>query len=570
MPLSRRDLIRSSAVIGGAVALTGAPAFTWPSAAEVVAPQYTTLEATLVRGPAGPLGYTPVVTGPGQEHVVREEIFASAGANRANTRTIMLAFAQLTDVHIVDPESPLRLEFVDRLDDVYGGGPTTGGLLTSSYRAQELTTTHVADSMVQAINRVGVGPVTGTPLAFAIQTGDNSDNCQFNEVRWNIDVLDGKQITPASGNKTTYEGVMDAKNKDRHYWKPVTPTGQLPDFYKSKYGFPDAAGLIEASQQTYEPEGLNIPWYAAFGNHDGLVQGNFPLGIALRAVSTGRLKVDALPPGLSEADVFSALNQGKIDPLLGAISPASARIVTRDHNRRQLTRRQVVNEHFNTTGLPKGHGFTAKNRLHGTAYYTFDAGPIRCIVMDTVNPNGYYEGSLDQAQFGWLKGVLALSKTKYVMVFSHHTAESMANPIIGTGLNAQPRVLGGAVVDLFLANKNVIAWVNGHTHRNEVTPHKASNGQSGFWEINTASHIDFPQQSRLIEVCNNGDGTLSLFGTMLDHAAPLSHGGSFATSLHMAALSRELSANDPQLDVATARGANADRNVELLLNDPLA
>ena len=33
-------------------------------------------------------------------------------------------------------------------------------------------------------------------------------------------------------------------------------------------------------------------------------------------------------------------------------------------------------------------------------------------------------------------------------------------------------------------------------------------------------HIDWPQQSRLIEIMDNRDGTLSIFGTMLDTAAP--------------------------------------------------
>ncbi len=50
-------------------------------------------------------------------------------------------------------------------------------------------------------------------------------------------------------------------------------------------------------------------------------------------------------------------------------------------------------------------------------------------------------------------------------------------------------------------------------------PHKSSRS-SGFWQINTASHVDWAQQSRLIEPMNNRDGTLSIFTTILDQAAP--------------------------------------------------
>ena len=65
----------------------------------------------------------------------------------------------------------------------------------------------------------------------------------------------------------------------------------------------------------------------------------------------------------------------------------------------------------------------------------------------------------------------------------------------------------------------MIAYVAGHTHANRVDFFKGSKGR-GFWEINTASHIDWPEQSRTIEVMDNRDGTLSLFGTLLDSAAP--------------------------------------------------
>ena len=72
---------------------------------------------------------------------------------------------------------------------------------------------------------------------------------------------------------------------------------------------------------------------------------------------------------------------------------------------------------------------------------------------------------------------------------------------------------------LFAGNQNVIAYVAGHTHANRVDFFKGRKGR-GFWQINTASHIDWPEQSREIEVMDNRDGTLSLFGTLLDSRRP--------------------------------------------------
>ena len=98
----------------------------------------------------------------------------------------------------------------------------------------------------------------------------------------------------------------------------------------------------------------------------------------------------------------------------------------------------------------------------------------------------------------------------------------------------------------------MIAWVNGHTHRNEVIAHSAAAG--GFWEINTASHIDFPQQARIIEIADNLDDTLSIFTTILDHLASAEFDGGLDSIDSLASLSRELSANDPQL-ISSARPA---------------
>lgn len=570
MKISRRDLIRSSAVVGGAAAIGLRSSTAW-AAPGVVAPQYTTIDSCYRRGPAGAGGYSPVVSSAGEAHSVRDDLGTPAGPDRTTTRTAVIAFAHLTDVHIIDAQSPARVEYIDRLEDSYGGAPTLGGLLSSSYRPQEMLTAQTADAMVRQVKRVGRGPVTGQGLAFAIQTGDNSDNCQYNEVRWNIDVLDGKRITPDSGNRSTYEGVADTKVWDPHYWHPEGPRpGVQPDIYTKTFGFPRVTGLLDAARRPFTPEGIGIPWYSVFGNHDGLVQGNFPHTLPLSVLGTGPLKATSLPPGLSQADVISNLATANPTGLLGAVSLLSATLVSPDADRRSLTRSQVVEEHFRTTGSPVGHGFTATNRKQGTAYYSFDNGPVRCVVLDSVNPNGYADGSLDKPQHEWLKTLLAASTDKLVLVFSHHTSKTMTNPLVVTGLDLNPRILGDEVVATLLASRNVIAWVNGHTHRNEVTAHRAAGGASGFWEINTASHVDFPQQSRLIEIADNRDGTLSIFTTMIDHAGPASHGGTLADTVHLAAISRELSANDPQQRNAAQEGSAADRNTELLIANPLA
>ena len=70
---------------------------------------------------------------------------------------------------------------------------------------------------------------------------------------------------------------------------------------------------------------------------------------------------------------------------------------------------------------------------------------------------------------------------------------------------------------------------------------------------------------------DNDDGTLSIFGTVLDHAAtyevPGSGSASGFTTDQLAAISRTLSFNDPQAALG-ATGAAVDRNVELLVDDP--
>src|SRR5699024_1287980 len=128
----------------------------------------------------------------------------------------------------------------------------------------------------------------------------------------------------------------------------------------------------------------------------------------------------------------------------------------------------------------------------------------------------------------------------------------------------EPRVSGPVLVDLLHRFPNVLAWVNGHSHRNEIRAHTAEDDACGFWEINTASHVDFPQLARIIELVDNRDGTVSIHTTLIEADSPYRAKRTDRSATGLAALYRELAFNDPHTDLATL-GELTDRNAELLV-----
>jgi metallophosphoesterase (TIGR03767 family) len=574
----------------------------------------TTLDRRLA--PAAGTGYVPLQAVRGERHLVRRGGSAKARRGRAEDRRSLLLFAQLTDPQIADEMSPARVDFAD----------PAGGEIRSSWRPQEAMGLQVLDATVRAVNANRRSPVRQgngrrARMALAVATGDMADNQQLNETRWFRDVLDGGQVDPFSGKAIgpgnecsgASQATIDAVNADvaaRRYTgvQDYDDYASTPDDRKAGFWDPDVAppggpyaafpryeGLMERAQAPFAAAGLDVPWYISRGNHDGLIQGNAPASTELfRSIAVGCLKVFPSPAfdpaqfaGASDDELFAAFG----DPNFIQQLIASGRSVAPDPDRRIVSKaeyRQLVGHGFGST--PKAQ----LNASGGTAgYYAFNARRgIRFISLDTVAEGGGDDGNVDDPQYRWLRAELkrARKRDQLVVVFGHHTLRSMDNPRADEaagacdtdgepGCDADPRrstpihrgLAGRRTIKAVLAGTpNVIAYVAGHTHRNTVGFNRGKRGR-GFWEINTASHIDWPQQSRLIEIMDNGDGTLSLFGTVLDSAAPAAAppagpAGAF-TPLQLASVARTLSYNDPQREPDGA-GRRRDRNVELLVRDP--
>ena len=484
---------------------------------------------------------------------------------------ILVTLIHLSDLHICDAASPVRLEFLDRLADP--DNPLSALIpYVGTYRAQEFLTTHVLEAMVIATNEIEKGPLMGAKIDAVVITGDVTDNAQKNELDWYKKILDGGLVDPKSGDSIRSEASHSSNlsNYDIHYYHPDgPPPGAEPDRPSSLHGFPHFKGALKASESPFIASGLKHPWFAIHGNHDALLQGTAAPTPELDLLAKGSQKFTGLRDLSDLGELFQGF--GEVGP---AIYPALDYLLTKnisaDSHRGLVSMSDWVEVN---TNCAHDHGLDAN--FPEIAYWTRDLNSeVRLIALDTVNRFGGWQGCLDREQFAWLSQLLIESTGRYVVITSHHPIENLINNYAPEGVNTP--VMENEVRELLSLFPNVVLWIAGHVHDHKITQHKKEDGSHSFWEIRTGSHIDWPQQSRTIEIVKCREGSIAIGTVVYDHAGPLEFTGTkeeLNSPVALAGLSRLLASNDWQRQsgpyaLSIAEGTPQDRNIWLFANDP--
>ncbi|HWK25553.1 MAG TPA: metallophosphoesterase [Solirubrobacter sp.] len=307
---------------------------------------------------------------------------------RATPGRTLATFAQLTDLHVRDEESPARVPFLDRL------GPP----FTSTFRPQEAFSTQTLDAAVRALNREH-------PQAVFL-TGDITDNAQRNELTMALDTLNGRTVHPDSG-APGYDGVQSPDSADPFYYRP-------------DHDAPVHPGVLDAAQRPFKAAGLDAPWYALVGNHDVLAQGEVPPTPAIDALATGDRAATALDPRARPPRDEQSAQQAVAAALAGAL-PLDYTHTPPDPQRR-----------LNQPG-------EAERRIHQRTTIDLNQS-VRAILIDTVNRDGTSQARVNPQQLQTLQR--QLQTRRWVLVFSHNPLPEPALSILDHAPNVVATIAG--------------------------------------------------------------------------------------------------------------------------------
>lgn len=433
-------LVAAAAVVSGLLATRGAQA--WDG---------STLQGTWV----DPHGTGTLARGPGEPLLDRTDLAPPSKPVRT-----LATFVAIGDPEITDPQSPARVEMLDRY----------GAPFTAAFRPQETLTGQVFAASLATVDALHPDAV--------VFTGDLINNDQENELDEFLAIMRGGRVDPDSGGPG-YQGVQSASDPDPYYYRPSVDPPQNP-------------GLLNAAVQPFVSPGLHVPWYPVAGDHDLLVQGNLPATPATNAIATGSQKLVTLDRSAIQIAQSRQLRPRVVDLLLNNGLPGTWMRVTPDPKRRELPPAEVLARLRHASGVG-GNGSLLD--------YSFPIGhTLVGIALDTVSRTGSAEGVVRASQVRWLRVQLKAAGGKSVIVFSHCAMTSCIN--------------GDAALSLLDHDPHVIATVSGGSHRSKITPRQTPGG--GYWVVSTSSLLDYPEQTRVFRLERTANGGLVLRTWMLD------------------------------------------------------
>ena len=336
---------------------------------------------------------------------------------------------------------------------------------------------------------------------------------------------------------------------------------------------------MDRAQQPFQAEGLDVPSYVTLGNHDGLVQGNAAASRGFEDVATGCSKAVApsqqiTEPSERDPEHDARLSHGRSrqtdptkvvlvppDPQRQFVSTAQNKALHAPPNAARPTRTASASStrprtRPRTARPPTTPG--ARSRASGSSR------------SNTVGEGGVVsdhssDGNIDDPQFQWLereleaaigtrqadravrpprdqqpqhqrarRGGAAVHRASTTVTGTTRTraatsTRALSTPIhLGEPSQRPPGDTTETLSELLLALPARDRLRRRPLAREPGAAFHARDGSGGFWNIKTAAEADWPSQSRLLEVMDNHDGTLSIFGTIVDHSAATAHAGARA------------------------------------------